>query len=137
MPTQNDFYQLVTSRSMWYKHYKLFEQMPRYPHLIAWLKESDNAQSNIEIWGFDRDLYQWSHLDAFLKRGGKPLEISGSESDEVKEQKKKKTHKKVIVKDKGKAKAKEPSSSEEDEDEEEEEVQKSRKKNIASGSRKR
>jgi len=53
MPTQNDFYQLVTSRSMWYKHYKLFEQMPRYPQLIDWLKESDNAQSNIEIWGFD------------------------------------------------------------------------------------
>ena len=98
-PTTVDFYELVTSRSMWYKQYKFFEQVSRYPQMIKWLKESEDSPTNSELWGFDQDIYQWAHLEQFLKHDGKPLEVSEDESDEAKAQtKKKKTHKKVKAK---------------------------------------
>jgi hypothetical protein len=170
-PTTVDFFQLVTSRSMWYKQYKLFEQVSRYPQMIEWLKESEHSPTNSELWGFDRDIYQWAHLEHFLKCDGKPLEGSEDESDGAKAQvKKKKTHKKVNVEKKGKIKAKAALSSEGESESEVEKkktqkkanmkdkgkararaasptggeselesasAQKSHKKNVASGSRRR
>jgi hypothetical protein len=165
IPTINDFALIVTSRSMWYSHYKHFEKVSRYPQMIKWLNETEDAIGDIELWGFECDVYQWAHLEGFLKRDGKPLEDSEDESEEAKAQvKKKKTHKKVNTK--GKAKAKVASSSGEKSDSELESaekprkkhtkgkakaaspsgeesefesasVQKSRKKNVASGSRRR
>ncbi len=124
-PTQIDFVQLVTSKSMWYKQYKLFDQVSRYPQIIEWLRESKDTISNVELWGFECDVYQWAHLEAFLKHGGKPVEDSEDGSDGVKTVvKKKKTHKKI--KNKGKVKAKAVSSSEDAS--ESENAQKSQKK---------
>ena len=129
-PTHIDFVQLVTSKSMWYKQYKLFDQVSRYPQMIEWLGESEDTPTDIELWGFECDIYQWAHLEGFLKQGGKPLKDSENESDSEKVQiKKKKIHKK---KDKGKAKATAVSSSEEES--ELESAQKSQKKKVASGS---
>ena len=68
-----------------------------------------------------------------MKCGGKPLDDSEGGTGSVVPIKKKKTHKKI--KDKGKAKAKAVSSSEEES--ESESAQKSHKKKIASGTRKR
>ena len=128
-PTHIDFVQLVTSKSMWYKQYKLFDQVSRYPQIIEWLGESEDRLTDIELWEFEHDIYQWTHFEGFLKRGGKPLKDSESESDSEKVQIKKKTHKK---KDKAKAKAKAVSSSEGES--ELESAQKSQKKKVASGS---
>jgi len=118
IPTQNDFIALVTSRTMWYNEYKKnFEQAERYPEMEEWLKESSEALTDIEIWGFERKVYQWSHLQKYFARDGNPWEESEDEP-KVKEQKAKKTHKKVKQEkknDKGKAKAKERSSDEESE----------------------
>src|SRR6266545_1991871 len=93
-PTHIDFVQLVTSKSMWYKQYKLFDQVSRYPQIIELLGESEDRLTDIELWGFEHDIYQWTHLEGFLKRDGKPLKDSESESDSEKVQMKKKTHKK-------------------------------------------
>ena len=133
IPTIIDFAQIVTSRTMWYSNYRNFEKVSRYPQMIDWLNETENAVSDIELWGFECETYQWAHFDRFLKRDGKPLGDSEDESEEEKVQvKKKKTHKKVDAKDKGKAKAKakakEASSREETSESESESAQKSQKK---------
>ena len=120
IPTQNDFVSLVTSRTMWYNDYrKNFERAERYPEMIEWLEESSEALPDIEIWGFEQRLYQWSHLQAYFARDGKPWEESEGGSN-VKRTNVKKAHKKVKKdkkNDKGKAKAKarERSSDEESE----------------------
>ena len=118
VPTQNDFIALVTSHTMWYNEYKKnFEQAKRYPEMEEWLRESSWALTDIEIWGFKQKVYQWSHLQGYFARDGKPWEESEDES-KVKKQKAKKTHKKSKQEkrnDKGKAKAKEISSDEESE----------------------
>jgi hypothetical protein len=115
-PTQDNFIALVTSRSMWYNFYKKnFEKLPCYEAMREWLLETSEA-TDLEIWGFERTLYQWGHLQDYFARDGKLLEVEEDESDDDKPQKKKKTHKKVKVdkkKDKGKAKAKEVESEEE------------------------
>ena len=109
IPSQNNFISLVTSRTMWYNQYKKnFEQVERYPEMIEWLQESAEALSDMEIWGFEQKVYQWSHLHGYFACDGKPLEPSQDES-EVQQPKKKKMHWKVKQekkKDKGKAKAK-------------------------------
>ena len=129
IPTINDFAQIVTSRSMWYSNYRNFEKVSRYPQMIDWLNETEDAVSDIQLWGFECEVYQWAHFERFLKRDGKPLEGSEDESEEEKVQvKKKKSHKKVDAKDKGKAKAKEALSKEETSESESESVQKSQKK---------
>ena len=104
--THIDFIQLVTSKSMWYKQYKLFDQVFRYPQMIEWLRQSKDAISEIELWGFENEIYQWAQLQGFLKCDGKPLGNSEDGSGSVKvPMKKKKTHKKIKGKAKAKAKA--------------------------------
>ena len=129
IPTILDFAQIVTSKTMWYSNYRNFEKVSRYPQMIDWLNETEDAVSDVELWGFECETYQWAHFDRFLKRDGKPLGDSEDESEEEKVQvKKKKTHKKVDAKDKGKAKAKEALSKEETSESESESAQKSQKK---------
>jgi hypothetical protein len=104
--------------------------------MIEWLNETEDAPADIKLWGFECDIYQWAHLEAFIKRGREPLEDSSHGLDRAKAQtKKKKTHKKTDTKkadtkNKGKSRAKAASSSRE----ESEPVQKSCKKHVASGS---
>ena len=103
---------------MWYNEYKKnFEQTKHYPEMEEWLQESSRALTDIKIWGFEQKVYQWSHLQGYFARDRKPWEESEDEF-KVKEQKVKKTHKKLKQEkrnDKGKAKAKEISSDEESE----------------------
>ena len=132
--TTMDIVKIVVSRSMWYSHYKLFDKLSRYPQMIEWLDETEDAPTNIELWGFDCDVYHWAHFEAFLKRDGEPLESSDDESDGEKAQtQKKKPHKKANTKDKGKAKAKAKAASPSEEESEPElkSAQKSHKKGKA------
>ena len=67
VPTQNDFIALVTSHTMWYNKYKKnFEQAEHYPEMVEWLQESSEALTDIEIWGFEQKVYQWSHLQGYF-----------------------------------------------------------------------
>jgi hypothetical protein len=135
IPTTIDIIKIVTSRTMWYSHYKMFEKVSRYPELVEWLDETEDAPGDVELWGFESEVYQWGHLQAFIKRDGEPLEDSDGKKVPAK---KKKTHKKAKTKTKGKSRARAASSSEEEtgSDEEAEPVQKSKKK-VASGSSRR
>ena len=131
IPTIIDFAQIVTSKTMWYSNYRNFEKVSRYPQMKNWLNETEDAVSDVELWGFECETYQWAHFDRFLKRDGKPLGDSEEESEEEKVQvKKKKTHKKVDTKDKGKAKEKEVLARKEtsESESESESAQKSQKK---------
>jgi hypothetical protein len=53
---------------MWYPHYRHFEKVTRYPQMIKWLNETEDAIADIKLWGFECDVYQWAHLEGFLKR---------------------------------------------------------------------
>jgi len=64
IPTTNDIINIVTSRTMWYSHYKLFEKVSRYTQMMDWLNETDDAPADIELWGFESGVYQWAHLQA-------------------------------------------------------------------------
>jgi hypothetical protein len=135
IPTTIDIIKIVTSRTMWYSHYKMFEKVSRYPELVEWLDETEDAPGDVELWGFESEVYQWGHLQAFIKRDGEPLEDSDGKKVPAK---KKKTHKKAKTKTKGKSRARAASSSGEEtgSDEEAEPAQKSKKK-VASGSSRR
>lgn len=135
IPTTIDIIKIVTSRTMWYSHYKMFEKVSRYPELGEWLDETEDAPGDVELWGFESEVYQWGHLQAFIKRDGEPLEDSDGKNVPAK---KKKTHKKAKTKTKGKSRARAASSSGEESgsDEEAEPIQKSKKK-VASGSSRR
>ena len=55
--------------------------------LTEQLRESSQALTNIEIWGFEQKVYQWSHLQGYFAQDGKPWK----DESKVKEQKAKKT----------------------------------------------
>ncbi|KIJ90074.1 hypothetical protein K443DRAFT_52114, partial [Laccaria amethystina LaAM-08-1] len=52
IPTTIDIIKIVTSRTMWYSHYKMFEKVSRYPELMEWLDETEEAPGDVELWGF-------------------------------------------------------------------------------------
>jgi hypothetical protein len=57
-PTQDNFIALITSHSMWYNFYKKnFDKLSHYEVMREWLLETSEA-TNLEIWGFERMLYQ-------------------------------------------------------------------------------
>jgi hypothetical protein len=133
IPTTIDIIKIVTSRTMSYSHYKMFEKVSHYPELMEWLDETEEAPGDVELWGFECEVYQWGHLQAFIKRDGEPLEDSDGEKVPAK---KKKSHKKAGTRTKGKSRARaaSPSGGESGSDEEAEPVHKSSKKKVASGS---
>lgn len=98
---------LVIGRTAWFDHYKpLFSKVHGYPILVKWLEGGLNAPTNLEAWGAERDVYNFTDLKKFLDNGG-ALGVE-SENDEVKGSKgkgKKKASDKE-KKDKAKKKAK-------------------------------
>jgi len=88
---------------------------------MEWLDETEDAPGDVELWGFECEVYQWGHLQAFIKCDGEPLEDSDGEKVPAK---KKKSHKKAKTKTKGKSRARaaSPSRGESGSDEESESV---------------
>jgi len=78
------------SRSMFYSHYKYFDEAVKHPEMLAWLEQSEDIL-DVDIWGKKKphytfvDLVNWlrdvddadagvSTSDGGKKKGKKPME---------------------------------------------------------------
>jgi hypothetical protein len=71
-----DVIDLVISKSMWYSHYKtLFPRVAKYyPDMLGWLKETDDAPANFDIWGWEKAIYTFSDLLEWIQEKEKETE---------------------------------------------------------------
>ena len=91
---------LFVSTSMFYSHYKYFNDAVKHPEMVEWLEERRNGPSDMDIWGHEKSYYTFSDLMKWLKEAGDGVSVdSDSESDGWK-----KKGKKAMVKKKSSGK---------------------------------
>ena len=112
-PSETEIIELFVGKTMWHGHLKkTFSRVPRYPDMLQWLNQEEDALPDIEIWGEEKSSYTFKDLKAWLdekdhnatvKDKGKGKEryrketrnddSDDSDSDEKKKKKKKKQEK--------------------------------------------
>lgn len=91
VPTTMDIILLFIGKSAWYESWsKTFPNVAKYPEMVKWLKTEDDRQSDLEIWGSVQNVYNFSHLAAWLGNGGTLVEKKSNKGKE----KEKVSHKK-------------------------------------------
>jgi len=112
-PTQADIISIFKGKSQWHLTYKkAFPKVSGYPTMVAWLEDSEDKLSDIELWGILKPAYTFSDLFEWLEKGGEGLTKveteAGSDMEETgKEKEKGKGKGKGKEKGKGKGKGKE------------------------------
>ena len=76
-PTYSTIISLFVSTSMFYSHYKYFNDVVKHPEMIEWLEGSPNGPSDMDIWGKEKAHYAFSDLMKWLKEAD-----DGSDSDD-------------------------------------------------------
>ena len=74
--------ELFVSKSFWHSHVKkYFSKVSDHPLLVAWLENSEDGPSDLEVWGIKKSSYNFKDLDAYLlqksgkgKKKGKAVE---------------------------------------------------------------
>jgi len=100
-PSQEHIIETMQSKTFWYDYIrKYFSKVGEYPDMVAWLENSDDAPSDLEVWGVEKKSYSFGDLDEYLKSGGVGL-------SEKKKEEKSKGKEKVGSSKKGKGKEKE------------------------------
>jgi hypothetical protein len=52
---------------MWHSHHsKAFSRVSDYPEIVSWLEKKKDVASNIEVWGYEKVLYNFKDLFAYL-----------------------------------------------------------------------
>jgi len=85
---------MFTSRSNWHEYYvAAFQDLSDYPDMLLWLEQSDDALSNAEVWGVDKENFLFKDMDSYRsrmnKRSGKRKEKEEAEEGKAKSHKKK------------------------------------------------
>ena len=99
LPASDQLVEVFVSKSVWHAYYqKLFPEVSRHPLLLKWLMRENDAPSNLELFGKEKNLYKFSDLKEVLAwlagdRNGK-RKAKGS-FDDGQHQKKKKDKKRV------------------------------------------
>ena len=75
-PTYGTIISLFVSTSMFYSHYKYFNDAVRHPEMLEWLEGAQNGPSDVDIWGREKGRYTFSDLMKWVKKAG-----DGSDSD--------------------------------------------------------
>jgi hypothetical protein len=75
-PSVTDLIEIFQSKSMWHLHHsEAFSRVSDYPEMVSWLEKKKDAPSNVEVWGYEKALYNFkdlfAHLDSKLKEEGK------------------------------------------------------------------
>jgi hypothetical protein len=100
-PSQVHIIETMQLKTFWYDYIcKYFSKVGEYPDMVAWLENSDDAPSDLEVWGVEKNSYSFGDLDEYLKSGGVGL-------SEKKKEEKSKGKEKVGSSKKGKGKEKE------------------------------
>lgn len=75
-PTYGTIISLFVSTSMFYSHYKYFNDAVKHPEMLEWLEGRQNGPSDVDIWGREKGRYTFADLIKWLKEAG-----NGSDSD--------------------------------------------------------
>jgi hypothetical protein len=66
-PSVTDLIEIFQSKSMWHSHHsKAFSRVSDYPEMVSWLEKKKDVASNIEVWGYEKALYNFKDLFAYL-----------------------------------------------------------------------
>jgi hypothetical protein len=132
-PSETEIVELFIGKSMWYSHFKkTFSRVPKYPQMLKWLNEDDDALPTIDLWGEEKGSFSFTDLKKWMdredirisqkgkvkektghKKGkkGKKGKIEGSEDEDMDRKKRKKrkereegSSKKHFTRSKGKTK---------------------------------
>jgi hypothetical protein len=70
--TRADLIQLFVSKSFWHSHYKpLFSKVSDHPEMVKWLEGDEGRLSDVALWGYKKDSYQFKDLGAYLEQNEK------------------------------------------------------------------
>jgi hypothetical protein len=86
-PTAKQLIEMFTSKSNWHQYYvSAFEDLSDNPDMLSWLEQGDDAPSNVEVWGVDKDNFHFKDMDSYQsrmkKRSGKRKEREVKEEEE-------------------------------------------------------
>jgi hypothetical protein len=71
-PSVTDLIEIFQSKSMWHAHHaKAFSKVADYPEMVLWLEKDKDAPSNIGIWGYEKAVYNFKDLFAYIESKGK------------------------------------------------------------------
>jgi hypothetical protein len=66
-PSVTDLIEIFQSKSMWHSHHsKAFSRVSDYSEMVSWLEKKKDVASNIEVWGYEKVLYNFKDLFAYL-----------------------------------------------------------------------
>ena len=77
------------SRSMFYSHFRFFDQAVKHPEMLEWLEET-GACLDVDFWGKEKKFYNFIDLKEWLKK----VEVAGDSSSDSRRKKGKKVMKK-------------------------------------------
>jgi len=106
-----DLTELFISKSYYHSHYKIyFSKVSSYPDMKAWLIGAEDCPCDVDVWGIQKDSYNFSDLIAWLANEG-TLQVDEDEDSGYKEKKKrskgkeKEKGKEMVIKKKKEKKA--------------------------------
>ena len=68
-PSETEIVELFVGKTMWHSHLKkFFSRVPKYPELLKWLKEEEDALPTIDIWGEDKTSFTFTDLKAWMDK---------------------------------------------------------------------
>ena len=90
-PTFGQIIDLFMSRSMFYLHFRFFDQAVKHPEMLEWLEDT-GACSDLDVWGKEKNFVD-------LKQSLKKVEVDGESSSDSGRKKGKKVMKKESEKE--------------------------------------
>ena len=112
-PKAEELVEIFMSKSVWHSSYQKFFPMAKdYPLLLSWLDNAEDAPSNIDVFGEEKNPYTFKDFQAFINRaevmrkGKGKRKAKGSVSEGAQQKKKGKGAEKEKEKEKEKGKGK-------------------------------
>jgi hypothetical protein len=93
-PNYGSIISLFVSSSMFYSHYKHFNDAVKYPAMVEWLEEREDRPSDMDLWGKEKSHYTFSDLTKWLKEAGDGAGAAVDSSDNGRRKSKKSVGKK-------------------------------------------
>lgn len=69
-PTYGTIISLFVSSSMFYSHYKYFNDAVKHPEMLEWLEKRQDGPSDVDIWGKEKSYYTFSDLIKWVNKAG-------------------------------------------------------------------
>jgi hypothetical protein len=94
-PTLGEIAECFVAHSTWHENYKKsFKSICDYPDMVNWLEQTDDALTDMELWGYQKERYGFEDLRKYVARVQDKLQgASGQKRKGVVLEKK--SHKKV------------------------------------------